>query len=62
MELEIEFEELNQELLVDMGEVYNVSDGGYERGYAEGLAKREYETWTITYTDGTTEEKEVALL
>ena len=27
-----------------------------------GLGVREYETWTITYVDGTVEEKKVALL
>lgn len=35
---------------------------GYANGYDEGLAARTYETWTITYVDGTVEEKEVALL
>ena len=51
-----------------------VSDGQYEKGYAvgyeqgesagyaEGLAARTYETWTITYADGSVEEEEVALL
>ena len=62
----------------DFGQVIKVGDGGYERGYAEGykkgndegheagynegLAARTYETWTVTYADGTVEEKEVALL
>lgn len=62
MILEIEFIENTEELSVDMGEVHHVSDGGYERGYAEGLAKREYETWTFTLADGSTVEKEVALI
>ena len=35
---------------------------GYEVGYAEGLAQRKYETWTLTLADGTTVEKEIALL
>ena len=51
-----------------------VSDGQYEKGYAigyeqgeragytEGLAARKHETWTITLTDGSVVEKEVALL
>ena len=35
---------------------------GFEEGYNDGLAHRQYETWTITLTDGTVIEKEVALL
>lgn len=34
----------------------------YDEGYADGLAARTYETWTIAYVDGTIEEREVALL
>lgn len=37
-------------------------DGGYERGYKEGLAARTYEKWTFVLTDGTVVEKEVAML
>lgn len=62
MILEVTFEEQSASFDMQFGEINNVSDGGYERGYAEGLSKREYETWTITYVDGTVEEKEVALL
>ena len=39
-----------------------VANDRYDEGYADGLAARTYETWTITYVDGTIEEKEVALL
>lgn len=35
---------------------------GYENGYDKGISERTYETWTITLTDGTIVEKEVALL
>ena len=35
---------------------------GVEQGYADGLAARQYETWTLTYVDGTVEDVEVALL
>lgn len=35
---------------------------GVEQGYAAGLAAREYETWTITLTDGSVVEKDVALV
>lgn len=41
-------------------------DDGYEvgksDGYNEGLAQRQYETWTLTLADGSTVEKEIALL
>lgn len=43
-------------------EIQTASDGGYERGYAEGLAERRHEVWIITLVDGTVVEKEVALL
>lgn len=86
MILEVTFEEQSASFDMQFGEINNVSDGGYERGYAEGstdgytkghtdgvsegyadgyskgLAERTYEAWTITYVDGTVEEKEVALL
>ena len=62
MKLNVTFKENKQRLALNFGEVHNVSDGGYERGYAAGLAKREYEVWTITLTDGSIIEKEVALL
>lgn len=78
MILDIEFEETNDTIDVEFGKVYDISDGGYERGYAagkedghaegytkghtDGLAERKHETWVITLTDGTIIEKEVALL
>lgn len=40
----------------------SAADDRYDEGYADGLAARTYEIWTITYVDGTIEEKEVALL
>ena len=33
MKFDITFEESNQGFDVDFGEVHNISDGGYERGY-----------------------------
>ncbi len=78
MKLDVMFQENKTSLKADFGEVNNISDGGYERGYAsgydkgeaeghktgyaEGLSKREYEIWTFTLVDGTIVEKEVALL
>lgn len=90
----LKFKENNVSFKPAFGEIYQVSDGGYERGYEAGynkgydegettgydkghnegevegykegydagLAARTYETWTITYVDGTVEEKDVALL
>lgn len=62
MILDVKFSESNQSFSLAFGEVQNLSDGGYERGYAEGLAARTHETWTLTLTDGSIVEKEVALL
>lgn len=74
MKLNVKFEEKNQTFDTAFGELLKVSDGGFESGYSqghavgfeegyqEGLAERQYEIWTITLTDGTVVEKEVALL
>ena len=43
MILDVKFVESDQSFAPQFGEVYNVSDGDYERGYAAG------------YTDGETE-------
>ena len=78
MKIAVKFQETNNEFALNFGAVHTVSDGGYEKGYTEGyeqgnndgyakghtdgLAERRYEVWTITLTDGTVLEKEVALL
>lgn len=66
MKLDLKFKENAQGLDLGFGQHQDLTDGGYERGYAEGyadgLSKRTYEVWTITLTDGTIVEKEVALL
>jgi hypothetical protein len=78
MKIKAKLTESSQTFSAKFGEVYNISDGGYERGYeagyvrgqkegeqkgyADGLAARTYEIWTFTLTDGTVVEKEVALL
>ena len=78
MKLDVKFSETDKSFTPVFGEVYNITDGGYERGYAKGyeqgeedgikkgydngLAARTYETWTITLADGTVIEKDVALL
>lgn len=98
MKFRVKFSKLETDFKAKFGEVNNLSDGGFERGYTkgyevgntegynkghtdgveqgytkgytegaekgydDGLAARTYETWEITYTDGTTEEVEVALI
>ena len=72
------FSEQDNGFFAKFGTVHHVTDGGYDRGYAEGyekgnadgygkgydegLAARTYETWTITLVDGSVVEKEVSLL
>lgn len=43
MRLKVKLKEDNMRLKVKFGEVYNVSDGGYERGFEEGYTKGEME-------------------
>jgi hypothetical protein len=38
MFLELEFEELENAFDLELEQVTEISDGGYDRGYAEGLA------------------------
>ena len=90
MVVDIVFSESDQSFNCNFGEVTNLSDGGFEKGYedgyskgyeagygegdaigygegyskgkADGLAQRTYETWTMTLADGSTVNKEIALL
>lgn len=62
MKLAVTFSESTTSFNSEFGEVHTVSDGGYESGYADGLAARTHETWTMTLVDGTVVEKDVALL
>lgn len=66
MNINAKFQENEKSFDADFVEEINYSDGGYkkgyEAGYSDGLLKRQYEVWTITLIDGTTIEKEVALL
>ena len=50
MRLNVKFKESRQSFNSKFGEVHNISDGGYERGYAEGE--------TVGYNNGYTEGKE----
>jgi hypothetical protein len=38
MKLELKFKENKQRLELGFGQYQDLSDGGYERGYAEGVA------------------------
>ena len=44
MKFDVKFSESNQSFKPQFGEVHNISDGGYERGYAKG--------YEVGYTDG----------
>lgn len=50
MRLDIKFKENAKKITTQFGEVYNVSDGGYERGYTEG----EKVGYSNGYTEGET--------
>lgn len=56
MILDVTFQELNSEFKADFGQIYNISDGGYERGYAkgydDGYSKGETAGYAAGYEDG----------
>lgn len=52
MKLDVTFSESNQEFRTEFGEVQNISDGGFERGYAAGYEKGNTEGYTKGHTDG----------
>lgn len=52
MKLDVTFEQTTNKLTADFGEVKEVSDGGYERGYAQGVTEGEKQGYTKGYTDG----------
>lgn len=78
MKVDVKFAESKQTFSPSFHQFISVDDGGYDKGYADGeasgytkghadgyatgLAQRSFEVWTITLTDGSTVEKEVALL
>lgn len=78
MDFKVRFSENRQDFVANFEQTTIVSEGGYEEGYQKGKlegleegygvgydngkAERTYEIWTITLTDGTVIEKEVALL
>lgn len=54
MKLDVTFRETDQHFQPDFGEVFNVSDGGFERGYDAGYAKGETAGYTKGYGEGET--------
>lgn len=54
MKLDVTFTETDQHFHPNFGEVHNVSDGGFERGYDAGYAKGETAGYTKGYGEGET--------
>jgi hypothetical protein len=52
MTFKVKFSESNQSFKAKFDKVYNISDGGYERGLEEGYAKGEAEGRVIGYAEG----------
>ena len=52
MKLNVVFSEHNASFVANFGEVHNISDGGYERGYAKGYEKGNEDGKVIGYADG----------
>lgn len=63
--IELKWQEVS--VIGDADSIYDkgFSEGygeGFRKGKEEGLAQRQYETWTMTLADGSTVTKEIALL
>lgn len=52
MNFKVKFEESKQTFVAKFGEVQNLSDGGYERGYAAGYEEGNTEGYTKGHTEG----------
>lgn len=52
MAFEVKFNVSNQSFTPSFGEVHNISDGGFERGYAAGYEEGNTEGYTKGHTDG----------
>lgn len=52
MKLNVKFKEINQRITPKFGEVFKVSDGGFERGYDAGYAKGETAGYNKGNSDG----------
>lgn len=55
MHFDVEFNISEQSFTPSFGEVRNISDGGYERGYAAGYEKGNTEGYTKGHTEGVAE-------
>lgn len=53
---------LNMESFQTIGNKQEIYNRGYNAGKEDGLNERKYETWTMTLSDGSTVNKEIALL
>ena len=54
MKLDVTFTETDQKFQPDFGEVFNVSDGGFERGYDKGYGEGETAGYDKGYGEGDT--------
>ena len=61
MKLAVTFSEKDASFDVDFGSVNNISDGGFERGYAEGHEDGTAEGYTKGHEDGKAEGYEEGL-
>lgn len=52
MKLDVRFERSKQTFNTEFGVVHNISDGGYERGYAEGYAVGDTEGYDKGHKEG----------
>ena len=52
MKLDVRFSEQDRSFETEFGSVHNVSDGGYERGYAAGYEEGNTEGYAKGHTDG----------
>lgn len=52
MKVYVKFSESNQSFNANFGEIHNISDGGYEKGYAAGYETGNTEGYTNGHTDG----------
>ena len=55
MKVNVVFSESNHSFDADFGEVHNISDGGYERGYEAGYGVGNTDGYTKGHSDGVTE-------
>ena len=55
MKLNVMFSESKQSFVPEFGEVHNISDGGYERGYGEGYEAGNAEGYKKGHSSGVIE-------